>query len=460
LKKIGIIIPDGTGIRNYLYSDVVKSLMNNKCEIVLLHAVSQAALNEINKVHGVKFKAVQTPQFIETLTQRFIRETISLARLLNNKKLTNNDSLLNNWRPKKTNIQKKGFYTFIEFIGRSLSKKYSKIVNYETKYEKAVTKTNHKYENLLKSLNLDLLFSTHQRSMNAIPLVIAAKKIGIKTVGAIFSWDNVPKARLSVRTDEYVVWSKHMKEEMSLFYPEITQDKISITGTPQFEFYYNKENIYSKDYFYDTFDLDPNKKIICFSGDDALTSPFDPEFLTDIVEVIDTRKLPIQILLRRAPVDVSGRFDVIVEKYPEVVKNAAPLWSFDKNNLENWQTVYPTFEDIKLLISTAFHCEAVINLGSTMAHDFAMFKKPAVYVNYNPVISKTWNVETIYKFQHFRSMSDLKPVIWLNSKEDVKPVLDKILSNPKLDNEKWLNVISENRETASENIAKKILSCI
>jgi hypothetical protein len=460
MKKIGIIIPDGTGIRNYLYSNVVKFLMDKDCEITLLHSISQAALDEINSVHGIEFKAIKIPQFAESLSQRFIRESVSYARLLRNKRLTSNDSLLNNWKPKKNSLQKRYFYNLVEFVGKNILKKYSKILKYEDKYIKVLAKKNQHYVQIVKSLNLDLIFSTHQRAMNAIPIVVAAKTLNIKTVGAIFSWDNIPKARLSVRTDEYLVWSKYMKEEMRLYYPEISENLITITGTPQFEFYYNEENRYSKDTFYRKFNLDKNKKIICFSGDDTLTSPFDPDFLTDIVKVIKGNKLEIQILLRRAPVDVSGRFDQIINTYPEIVKNAPPLWNFDKNNLGGWQTVYPTFEDIKLLVSTAFYCKAVINLGSTMAHDFAVFGKPAVYLNYDPIISKTWNVKTIYKFQHFRSMGELKPVIWLNDKNEMKNILEEVLNNPILDNQKWLNVISEKRNTASENIAKKIVLCI
>lgn len=460
MKRVGIIIPDGTGIRNYLYSKLVKSLTNLNCEIVLLHSVSQGAINEIEKVHNRTFEAVEIPQFAESVSQRFVRETISYARLMNNKRLTNNDSLLNGWRRKKRSFKQKYFYKFIEFAGKNISKKYSSIVKYEEKYQQSAGKNVGQYKQILNELNLDVIFSTHQRAMNAIPLVIAAKQLNIKTIGAIFSWDNIPKARLSVRTDEYVVWSKHMKEEMKIFYPEIPQETIEITGTPQFEFYYNKDNIYSKSDFFSKFNLNPDKKTICFSGDDVLTSPYDPQFLTDIAETIKSKNLNIQILLRRAPVDASGRFDAIVNLYPEIIKVATPLWNFDKNDTESWQTIYPTFEDVKLLMSTVYHCDAVVNLGSTMAHDFAMYDKPAIYVNYNPVKSLTWNVETVYKFQHFRSMGKLNPVLWLNSKGEIQSVLEKALQNPKLDNKNWLNVISENRETASENIAKRIVECI
>tara|TARA_B110000238_G_C16120897_1_gene437087 strand:+ start:613 stop:1995 length:1383 start_codon:yes stop_codon:yes gene_type:complete len=460
MSKICFIIPDGTGIRNYLYSGLPKKLIEQGCEIVLLHSISQEALDEINSVNAVVFKAIKLPLFVESNYQKMIREIICYARLLRNYRLTKNDSILTNWKPKKNTFKKKTFYNLVEFVGKKISNNYPKILKYELKYQISIEKNNIDFQNLLNEIKPDLVFSTHQRSMNAIPIVVAAKSLKIKTVGAIFSWDNLPKARLSVRTDEYIVWSEYMKQELNVYYPEIKENEITVTGTPQFEFYYNKENIYSKDVFHTKFNLDNTKKLICFSGDDELTSPYDLEFLTDIVKLIITNKLNIQILLRRAPVDVSGRFDHIVNTYPEIVKSAPPLWNFDKNNLESWQTVYPTFEDIKLLISTAFHCEAVINLGSTMAHDFAIFNKPAVYVNYNPVISKTWNVDTIYKFQHFRSMGDLKPVVWLNSRNEISDILEKVLNNPTLDNEKWLSIISENRENASENIAKKLISCI
>ena len=57
-------------------------------------------------------------------------------------------------------------------------------------------------------------------------------------------------------------------------------------------------------------------------------------------------------------------------------------------------------------------------------------------------------------------MGDLKPVVWLNSRNEISDILEKVLNNPTLDNEKWLSIISENRENASENIAKKLISCI
>ena len=118
MSKICFIIPDGTGIRNYLYSGLPKKLIEQGCEIVLLHSISQEALDEINSVNAVVFKAIKLPLFVESNYQKMIREIICYARLLRNYRLTKNDSILTNWKPKKNTFKKKTFYNLVEFVGK------------------------------------------------------------------------------------------------------------------------------------------------------------------------------------------------------------------------------------------------------------------------------------------------------------------------------------------------------
>jgi len=459
MKKICFVIPDGTGIRNYLYSELVEHLQHKNCEIILLHSVSIEAIEEINKVHKTKFKSYKLPVYKESYYQKYLREVICYARLIYNTKITANNTILNNWNPNKSNLKKKVFYKLVQILGKYISKKYKRILKFENKYSKAVENDCTLQKSFLKSINPEVVFSTHQRAIQVVPLIAAAKQLNISTIGAVFSWDNLPKARLSVRTEKYIVWSEYMKKELNLYYPEIENSCINITGTPQFEFYGKEEFVMNKEVFFSKYNLDASKKIICFSGDDTLTSPFDPNYLEDIAKAIRNEKLKIQILLRRAPVDVSGRFKSVILKHPNIIKEAVPLWNFDKKDTDNWQIIYPTYNDLELLVSTAFYCDAVINVGSTMAHDFTMFNKPAIYINYNAVNSKTWNIETIYKFQHFKSMVNLNPVVWLNTRNEIKMVLNTAFNNPKVDNEVWLNKIAEHRKEASLNIANTLISC-
>ncbi|MDI1303419.1 MAG: UDP-glycosyltransferase [bacterium] len=417
-EKIVLLFPDGVGIRNYLYSDVFKGVED---DLVLLHNFDETTIKAL-KDNVTLSEAITIPVYKETIKEKFLRELICLSRLYSNRRKVANPSLLTNWNWNQKMLSKKIFYKVIESIV-PFFKKYSTILKLEERYQKAIRETSFydEVKLILGKMQPKIVFCSHQRGLKVATIFAAAKDLGIPTTTVIYSWDNLPKARLALRADNYLVWSEYMKKEMELYYPEISSDKIHITGTPQFEFYEDHQNIMDKEVFFKKYNLDPSKKIICFSGDDIKTSPDDPSYLKDIAEEITKAGLQgaYQILLRRCPVDLSGRFDDIVKAYSDLIREAPPLWHY--NSSKDWTAVYPSKEDIKLLVSTAFYSDAVVNVGSTMAFDFAMFKKPCIFINYDQAdqIDKNWSAKTIYQFQHFRSMPSKASVIWLNNKEEI-----------------------------------------
>ena len=248
-----------------------------------------------------------------------------------------------------------------------------------------------------------------------------------------------------------------MKKEMEFYYPEIPTATIHVTGTPQFEFYDDPHNIIEKETFFKKYKLDHSKKIICFSGDDIKTSPDDPSYLKDIAEEITKADLQgkYQILLRRCPVDLSGRFDDVVKAYGDLIREAPPLWYY--NSSKDWTSVYPTKKDVKLLVSTVFYSDVVVNVGSTMVFDFAMFNKPCVFINYDQENKKEkgWFVKKIYEFQHFRSMPSKASVIWLNNKEEIV----KKVTNGEYDDslvQLWKEIVIGDHLNASNSIRNKL----
>jgi hypothetical protein len=366
--------------------------------------------------------------------------------------------LLSNWKWNQKTFSKKLFYKVIERIA-PFFKEYSSILKLEKKYQSAI-RQNPFYEtvkDILSEIQPNTVFCSHQRALKAATIFAAATDLGIQTTTVIYSWDNLPKARLALRANNYLVWSDYMKKELELYYPEISSDAIHITGTPQFEFYGDKKNIIEKEIFYERYNLDPNKKIICFSGDDTKTSPDDPSYLKDIAEELIKANLQgnYQILLRRCPIDFSGRFDTVVNEHKDLIREAPPLWYFSTS--KEWSAVYPSIEDVKLLISTAFYSDIVVNVGSTMAFDFVMFHKPCAFINYDQENKKVkdWSVKRIYQFQHFRSMPNKDAVIWLNSKEEI---IDAII-NKRCDNlnmTRWKEIVLADYKNASVKIRKTI----
>ncbi|SFB21245.1 CDP-Glycerol:Poly(glycerophosphate) glycerophosphotransferase [Flavobacterium swingsii] len=448
-NKILLLFPDGVGIRNYLYSEVFK---NREEDLILFHNFDSETETDVKKLTGIS-QALKIPIYKESLKEKFLRELICLSRLKHNLALTKNDTILTNWKSSHNSFSKKIFYKAIERTAPFV-KKYNRILVLEKIYQKAIRKNSFYFEikGILQELQPNKLFCSHQRGLQCATVFAAAKDLGIQTTTVIYSWDNLPKARMALRADNYLVWSEYMKEEMKLYYPEISQSKIHITGTPQFECYEKSNNIIPKEDFYNRYNLDLTKKIICYSGDDVLTSPDDPQYLEDIATEIIKAGLDTQyqILLRRCPVDLSGRFDSVVQKYSNLIKEVPPIWLFKKST--DWSMVYPSREDVSLLVSTAYYSDIVVNVGSTMAFDFAMFDKPCVFINYDQNIKKVsdWSVKKIYHFQHFRSMPTKEAVIWLNNSAEItQKILEKGSVNVMA---QWKSVIIPDYKNASSNI--------
>jgi len=459
--KIVLLIPDGVGIRNYLYSDIIKELYRQGHEVIVWHALSKRALHEVETLHRIDLHSESLPPYRESAWEKFLRETASYARLRYNNRITDNETIMTNWAPGKKKMMHTLFYGAVETIGGTIER-YERITALERKHHKALLRSKYlpAFTAFLKKHTPDVIFNTHQRAIAAIPAIAAAQKLGIRTVTAIYSWDNLPKARLATRTDRYFVWSDYMKEEMRLYYPEIDQNNVIVTGTPQFDFYHDESLYMDKESFCNQYGLDINKKTVCFSGDDRRTSPYDPQYLEDLAEAllcIEESKRP-QILFRRCPADFSDRYDAVLSRYKEIIKVADPLWKSEQDT-DSWNLFYPAFDDVKLLVNIAKHCDLVYNVGSTMAHDFAMFDKPAAYIHYDQPESKNWSVKTIYAFEHFRSMEGLDAVVWINSKNEIAKKVLQAIDTPEQvapDRRKWLEIITDGRKDVGKDIAKEL----
>ncbi|MEC5166097.1 hypothetical protein RCH18_001832 [Flavobacterium sp. PL11] len=453
-QKIILLFPDGVGVRNYLYSNVFKA---TTAELILFHNFDAQTIEAISENTSIKSN-VTIPRYKESLKEKFLRELICLSRLHYNNKMVNNPSLLTNWNWNQKLFLKKIFYKSIEKIARYY-KSYDAILALEKRYQKAIRKNRFycNVKSIIENLEPNLIFCSHQRSLKAATIFAVAHDLGIKSATVIYSWDNLPKARMALRADRYLVWSSYMKNEMSIYYPEILSDSIYITGTPQFEFYQDNRYIMDKSTFYESYNLDCSKKIICFSGDDEKTSPDDPLYLKDIAEELVKSNLQdtFQIVLRRCPVDLSGRFDSIVKIYPDLIKEIPPSWHF--KNARNWESIYPTINDLELLVSTVFYSDLVVNVGSTMAFDFAIFNKPCIFINYdqeNKTV-KEWFVNKIYQFQHFHSMPSKDAVIWLNNKNEIANKITKLSYDPAA-MEQWKSIVIGDYEIASSTIIEKL----
>ena len=457
--KVCFVVPDGVGIRNYLFSDIIKNLHENKVQISIWHKLDNSVISDIQQINKIPIESYKLNIQRESIIGRIFKEAAVFSRIKNNVKIDKNKFTFYEWSYTGKSLKKRFLLIIAEFIGNFLND-YNSILWAEKIYYDRLRKSNDSQLALswLKKSKPNFLFCTHQRSPEAALVVEAAKELNIPTTSVIYSWDNLPKARLLVKSDNYIVWSDYMKLEFVKYYPEINSEIIHNLGTPQFDFHLNKSRLLSREEIAKEYGLDPLKRWICFSGDDEMSSPFDPYFLRDVADVV-SKKNDLELVFRPVPVSGYSRYNKVIDNNNIIV--IPPKWKTS----ELWTYSYPLFEDVNLLSSLAHHCILVINVGSTMALDFASFDKPGLYLNYIPkgCDSKIWNPEIIYGRQHFRTLKNLNAVGWINSKDDIMNYIERVSKNDETvasDRLKWLSLIRKDNgsEGASKQIATFILN--
>lgn len=459
-KKIFILLPDGVGLRNFAFTQFLKMGKAAGHEVIFWNNTTF----NLSDVGAQEIKIASSKLHLFTDLLKSAKINIGLNLFI--KRYA--DPVYETYRFPYMNIN------FKYKVRNSISKAVIQLCNSETGL-KRVERTIHwlerktsYYENCRQTLlaeKPDFVFCTNQRHVTAIAPLLAARDLNIPTGTFIFSWDNLPKSTMIVQADYYFVWSQYMKDELLKYYPNIQSNQIVITGTTQFEPHFNASLLWPKEDFFKQYQLDLNKRYICFSGDDVTTSPDDEQYLDDLataVEKINAAGNNLGIIFRRCPVDFSDRYDDVLKKHAQTIVAIDPKW---KQLGESWNTVMPTAEDLQLQVNIIAQSMFVVNIASSMVFDFAAFGKPCFYINYNAPNKRieNWHAQTIYNFVHFRSMPSKNAVFWLNSADEIQEKIENLLNGEYQETvqiaQKWFQIINQHPpEKASERFWNAIES--
>ncbi len=453
-KKIFIFLPDGVGLRNFAFTKF-KEIGTLKGYKIVYWNNTLFPLKENLNFEEVKIKNHK----INPLTIIFARARKRIELNIFDKKF--NETVYNTYNfPQSYRDLKNAFKSFlVDVLVLFLSN--NKGLNFVRGSIKKLERKSVKYNYCKKQLTEqkpDFIFCTNQRPTQAIAPILAAQDLNIPTATFIFSWDNLPKATTLVETDFYFVWSDYMKNELLKYCSYITERQVFVTGTPQFESHFDKYLIQSKEAFFKRNNLDINKKYICFSGDDIVTSPLDQFYLEDLsksVTKLNKQGYNLGIIYRKCPVDFTLRYDEIVKKYKKVIVPINPLW---RSVGKNWNEIMPTKEDFALQANICEHAEFVVNIASSMIFDFVVHNKSCLFLNYEqPQLKKgIRDIGQNYNYIHFRSMPSQDAALWCTNKENLTTIVKNIIEGKKsnvLKGKKWFEIIvGPNPKQSSKNI--------
>ena len=458
-KTLGIVITDGVGFRNFVLSTFLDEAAHSFHKIVLFSGLPKTAFPELDTA---KFTIVELPVFTETKKNWFWRKLKEVAHLQKHKA---NPGIADNYEMNKTQSwSPHGILVRLVYSISALFHQEKTILHYEKLQEQSFAGDSvvKHYRKLLKQHQPDVLFFTHQRPPFIATLVYWAKRLQIPTASFIFSWDNLAsKGRMAATFDYFLVWSELMKNELLRFYPYTKPAAVSVVGTPQFEPYVLPDYKLSDFNFYETFGLNSEEKIICYSCADATIGPNDPLVIATLAEGIRNGAVkPCQLLVRTSPAEDESRFAETKAKYPEIKWNH-PKWKLTREgHPEPWSQRVPTREDLSMLKAILKHCDLNVNMLSTMSLDFMLFEKPVVNTAFGNGVNGLYNDQRFLDYEHYDNVVKSGAVKVAKNEDELFNAVNAYLENPELDQENRKKLIAMQVGKPLENTTRACVEAL
>lgn len=429
-KKLGIVITDGVGFRNFMLSNFMQEV-SLQFDILIIYSGLPKSAYETKLPSNIEIKELEV--FTESKLTWFFRKWKEVAHLQKYQTFYGMKDNLVSGYPKNNSPRSllvKSIYLFTRFIHSDASISLAEKLQFLSFSDHRITQS---YIKLLKEDQPSHVFFTHQRPPFLAPFLIAAKQLKLPTSTFIFSWDNLAsKGRMLGTFDHFLVWSDLMKAELLYFYPRVKEEDVKVVGTPQFEPYVMPKYETSKEDFLKKFQLETTKKVICYSCADVSIGKNDPVVITAIANAIRSKAInsQVQLLVRTSPAEDDSRFKAIREAFPEIVWNV-PKWTLTReNHAESWSQRVPSEEDIKDLRAILEYVALNVNMCSTMSLDFMLFNKPVINTVFGNEANGMYNDQRFLNFGHYKKVAESGAVTIAKNETELIAQINEALVNP------------------------------
>jgi len=230
----------------------------------------------------------------------------------------------------------------------------------------------------LAELQPSLLVSTNSQYFEELPYVIAARELGIPTLGCIQSFDNLTTRGILPVFDHYAVWNERMRDQVLRFYPDRDPASIHITGSPQFDFHVRPAYRWSREATLRCLGLGPRDRYVLYAPSGL---PSEPDLLDAMARAFAATPLlrDHRIVVRPHPVDDPGRWERAIARDGRLVLNwpwrVMPGLAWDAPGVVR-------AADQARLVSTLAHADVCLNTASTISLDAAAAGTPVVCVGF------------------------------------------------------------------------------
>ena len=424
LKTIFFLLPNGITVRNFMSTGVIEQLiLKDNIRIVVFTSFPQAFDKYKNQSEKIVIKKFITRQLFTLanllhiiLRRRFykVNETIS-TRILSKGPLfpVRHNSILEFLLSQPLSRSKK-IYKMLRLLSSRLNGHSTQILK------------------IFKDYKPSLVISTHPIAMDEVEFLSCAKKLEIKTIGMIKSWDNITtKGYIPIKSDCYLVWNSVIKNEMIQIHG-ISKKNIFVTGVPQFDPYADKKTIVERNSFFNKLCLNSNYKTVFFATSPASIGPEDPDIIDKLIRNFNKNKINnIQIIARLHPLDSMERYEELKNKN---FKNLAFQIPGESQNDKRVKGILdPMF--IAELRDTMFHSDVTINTCSTTSLDAIAIDKPVINIAFDLKPREYYqSCKRYYDFDHFKPILNSGATKLAFNFDEFINLIHRYMKNSKLEN--------------------------
>lgn len=421
-----LVIPRGEAVRNLLYSETLPTLAQD-ADVVLLTVVWEQELLRrtapyVRQVVPLREQPVAGfPAFVRLLAENAHDRWLWSAVAQNNWDLRDRRA-----REQGKRLQRVAIKAFARTFAREHALRVLTRLEQRTHYALRPTR---EFDELFGTLHPDLVFNGSHIHGQAgeLPLRVAHAH-GIPTAGFIFSWDNLTsRSRIVVPYDHYLVWHRGMKEQLCEIYPQVSPERVWITGTPQFDFHFRPEFLLHREELCRRVGIDPHRPFVLYTAGMAHHFRDEHRHVELVIEALaklDLGPKP-QLVVRTNIKDTSPEMTRLARSSPSFV--AFPETQWDKEALA------PHYSDLALYSSLLKWCTLGINVASTVSLELLMLDKPVINLDFDPPGASLPPFEDYgrhLRFDHYRRVAESGAVMVARSPQDVASMLARGLLDP------------------------------
>jgi hypothetical protein len=444
-----------------MYSGVYEKLLQQNIDVYLLLPDHQQEM--LKDFNGAQFQPLHIPRLTHKARGlSFLREVIGCAFSRRNK--IGSYVIYRSWYSRHFTAFQRLRRKFVEFLGGFAQPAFIffglyRLYNFLYKWERDLTPIRQQ----LSEIKPDLILSTFNvDSIYERSYVLAAKEMGIPLGNSIMGFDNLTSKAAHLVYDFYLVWNEKMKDQLLRFYPQVESHRVYITGTPQFDFHRRPDCLWKREDTLNDLGLPPQTRYFLYAASPKSLTPGEPELIARLAERMQNDRFlkDFWLVIRVHPRDDWSRWEIVRRSYGRSVLSKGRGTTAESNGSR-----FPTLEDQARLTSSLAHCEACINIASTMTFDGAIQDRPVIGIRFDqePDAPREILYEE-YDTDHYRPLVQSGGLRLAGNWDELLDLMRQAIQHPERDHLARVQMVAQECGVvdgkAGSRVADTLLTCL